>query len=301
MGYLSQKKRQKNIKELLIFSLVLLLICCFFLLFFKESSIASFLSKGLFHIYLYMICISVVALFFHFYWQGIVLIFGSFLLFLIIGMGSNLFMDVKTPGLQKIRIFYQPDISQLYETEKQLFKARIDVAGVTRHNLYDNVSIFPGLNVSLNKKDKNLILTPHKIMRSGDVLLSKNNKASFAEIKVNLLKFVFISLDFSKSSFAEVKTALKNLSEFVNMQDTPVIIVGKFGIEAWAPDFLNFMDKTGLEVKNSIILNDGKHFFNPFIIPTINILAYKDFGISRIEFLPVKKNKIHPLLIELNY
>ncbi|MBR1605390.1 MAG: hypothetical protein IJ660_04710 [Alphaproteobacteria bacterium] len=216
-------------------------------------------------------------------------------------MGSNLFVDVHTAGLQKIRLLYQPNISHLYETEKQIIKKNVDIAGIIRHDSLATQLPFSDLNVSQRKDDKYLIFTPHKILRSGEVLLSQNNQAGFAEVNIDLKKIVFIAVDFSKSSLKEKQTALKNLAEFVNMQDNPVIVVGNFGIEAWAPDFLSFTDKTGLEVKNSVLLNNGKHLFNPFVVPTINVLAYKDFGISHMTFLPAKKNKIRPLLIDLNY
>jgi hypothetical protein len=64
---------------------------------------------------------------------------------------------------------------------------------------------------------------------------------------------------------------------------------------------LDFLETTKLEVKNKTILSNGRRVFNPLCVPSINVLAYKDFGIRDMKFLTAKSNTTHPLLIELNY
>ena len=100
---------------------------------------------------------------------------------------------------------------------------------------------------------------------------------------------ISIFLDFSLSSNSERKTALKNLAEFVNLQDIPVVVIGNFGVEAWSKDMLQFMDKTKLSVKNSVILSKGQYRFSPLMIPSINILAYKDLASKIFIFLRQKR------------
>lgn len=303
MGYLSQKKKQANIKELLVFSLGVEIISCTLLLFFPETYIGSLVSGMAFHLYIYTLLIFIFALINRFYWQAGVLLLGVFTLFLIIGQGGGLFFNTQTPGLQELNIMYQLQVTSLSETEKKIKKHSVDIAGIEKSFSENAEKQTPrtDLNLSLRADDDNLIITPHHIIRAGEVLLSQANRAGFAELKINLEQFVFVTLDFSSSTRAEQKIALKNLAEFVNMQDSPVIIIGDFGQEAWSVDFLDFMDKTGLDVKNKIILSKTHFRFNPFVIPSINVLAYKDFGIKEISFLPSKKNPTHPLLIKLNY
>ena len=286
MGYLSQKKRQKNIRELLNVSVVVLSICCALVLFLSSSSAGMFVNRWLFQIYLYTLFIMLYALFNKFFWHAGGLLIFSFLLFLNIGMGSNLFFDVQTTGLQSIKILYQSDIEKIQDTEKQIKRYGVDVAG---------------LILDSQQKLKNLIMTPHKILRMGDILLSVTCRAGFAEIDINSTRMIFITLDFSKQAMNEKRAALKNLAEFVNMQDVPVIIAGNFGQEAWSKSFLEFLEKTGLEVKNRVLLSNGRIRFNPFVVPEMNVLAYKDFGIRDISFLSAKDNLNHPLLFELNY
>lgn len=286
MGYLSQKKRQKNIRELLNVSVVILSICCMLILFFSSSKAGVHVNRWLFQIYLYTLGIMLYALFNKFFWHAASLLFLSLVFFFNIGMGCNLFFDVHTPGLQSLKILYQTEVSKLHDTEKQIKNYNIDAAGVVLNS---------------QKNLKNLILTPHKVLRMGDVLLSVTCRAGFAEIDINTMRMMFISLDFSNQTSAEKRIALKNLAEFINLQDIPVIIAGNFGQEAWSKSFLDFLDKTGLEVKNSVLLSDGKIRFNPFVVPEMNILAYKDFGIRKRSFLSAKRNPYHPLTVELNY
>ena len=216
-------------------------------------------------------------------------------------MGGNLLFDITTSGQHKLNIIYQTHSDQLNNITMQADKYKADVAGLVKEK-GKNFSGYTGeLNASAGMTANHLILTPHNINKSGEILLSQALSAGFADVSKQQERFVFISLDFSNASRKELKTALKNLSEFINMQDIPVIVIGDFGIEAWAQEMLTFMEKTGLSVKNSIILNKGTNIINPLDTPTINLLAYKDFGIEKISYLKAKKYKRKPLLVELSY
>lgn len=300
MGYLSQKKKQTNIKELLNISLGIISFCCFAVLFFEKTAVAIQISHWLFQIYFYTLFLIIYAFITKFYWQGLGLMLCASVMFFNIGMGGNLFSDIKTNGAQELTILYQTDTHHSRHSLKQAYKHKTDIAAVLK-NSKGNIKTQSQSMFKLNKKDGGIILTPHSFQRSGEVLLSPNSRAAFVDLTVEMTRMVFIALDFSKISLAEQKTSLRNLAEFINMQDVPVIVVGSFGQEVWSTDFLDFLEKTKLEVKNKIILSDGKLWFNPFKIPTINILAYKDFGIEEMHFLPAKKKDTHPLLIKLNY
>ena len=149
-------------------------------------------------------------------------------------MGGNLLFNITTTGQQRLSIIYQNRSEQLNNIILQVNKHKADIAGLVK----EKGKIFSGhtgdLNASAGKTDNNLILTPHNINKSGEILLSQSLSAGFADISKQQERLVFISLDFSDASRKELKTALKNLSEFINMQDIPVIVIGDFGIEARA-------------------------------------------------------------------
>lgn len=300
-GYLSEKKRKKNISELMNISLAFLGICCVLLLFFREWSLTAFISRWLFQIYVCTLLMTIYGLLNHVYWRGVGLLCCAFVLFLTIGRGGNLFFNTETSGLQSLKILYQPDVKNLADINIQTEKNNVDIAGLQVRSSAEKKLLRPSLNITPRTDSGYLITSKYKHKRSGEILLSENGRAAFVEVKINLLKLVFITLDFSTISRTEQITALKNLAEFINMQNVSVIVAGNFGQEAWTPAFLDFLEKTGLEVKNKILLSNGRHIFNPVAVPTFNVLAYKDFGIRNIKFLSAKHNKYHPLLVEINY
>lgn len=301
MGYLSQKKRQTNIKEILNISLAILGMFCLLFLFFKETEITEKISPWLFVIYIYTLLLIIFAAFNRFFWQAIILAVVVFIFFLQIGMGTNLFTNVETPGLQNIKIFYQTNVKNNHDSLKQIQRYAPDIAVIHKKSKESIPSFTKKQIQKASQVSSGFIVSGYPFSRSGEILLSRNGRAGFVNVKVGISEMIFISLDFSKLPKEEIKTSLKNLAEFINMQDIPVIVVGNFGIEAWSYTFLSFLEKTKLEVKNKIIPSDGKYLLNLFKTPTFNILAYKDFGIRKISFLSKKSNPKYPLLIELNY
>ena len=109
-----------------------------------------------------------------------------------------------------------------------------------------------------------------------------------------------LNIDFSNLKQEEVQTVYKNLEEFVLAQNLPLVIVGDFGMPTWMPAVKNFMINTGLEVKNRVILSDGSQWFNPFTIPSINILGYKALGLKHFERLEQSPSGSYPFLFSLS-
>ena len=301
MGYLSQKKKYTKTKDLLNISLIIIVLYSLVMLFFKDTELANSISHWMFHIYLISLFLIIYSAISKFFIQMCCFILCECILFLHIGMGGNLFFNVQTPGLQSIKIFYQAEVKSNYDSVKQIYASNSDIAAILKP-LNDKTQFF----TYENKKQtllstSNVIVSKYPYTSSGEILLSPNGRASFAEINIDMQKMMFVTLDFSRLTYAEKKTSLKNLSEFINLQDIPVVVVGQFGLVAWSKNFLDFLETTKLEVKNKTILSNGRRVFNPLCVPSINILAYKDFGIRDMKFLTAKSNTTHPLLIELNY
>lgn len=299
MGYLSQKKKYEKTKEILNLSLIGLLFCCVLLLFYKESYISQKIRPWLFQIYIFTLIAIIYAGISKFYWHTLGLIVCSVFLFFNLARGGNLFFNVETKGTQNLNILYQIDGKNILENIEQIKTEHVDIATILK-NSTEKVKEMPSIPQIINL-DNGLIFSKYKVFRSGEVLLSEQGKAVFADIKIKNMKLMLITLNFSALSSKEQEISLHNLAEFINMQDIPVIVIGDFGQESWSINFLSFLEKTKLEVKNSIILRNGGFFFNPLKVPTINVLAYKDFGIQKINFLPATKDNKHPLLIRLNY
>ena len=300
MGYLSQKKKKTNTREFLNLLLGAIGVCCFIVLFFDSLRISEQLSHWLFQIYVCALVFFIYSFVSKFYWQGFGLLLCALVLFFKIGMGGNLFTNIKTDGSQELKILYQNNTKDPYKTLKRVYKYQADIAAVLTKEK-GNIKMQPLTKAHFNTSDGGAVLTTYKFSRSGEVLLSENSRAAFVDIKTRNKEIVFISLDFSKISHQEQKIALHNLAEFINMQDVAVIVIGHFGQESWSSDFLDFLEETKLEVKNKILLSDGKQYFNPFKMPAINVLAYKDFGIKGIRFLPAAKKDTHALLVSINY
>ena len=110
---------------------------------------------------------------------------------------------------------------------------------------------------------------------------------------------MIINVDFSQMTPAEEALVFNSMNEFVLEQNIPVIIVGNFGISSWKEVFSGFLRQSGMEVKNRVILSDGKSFFNPLVKPSIYLLGYKTLGVEQISFLNRGDNKSYPILFKL--
>lgn len=142
---------------------------------------------------------------------------------------------------------------------------------------------FNRLNISYQKGEQNYLpLEGEKIKKQGKLELSPHLTASFIVTEKNESLITIINLDFLSKYEREYPTALRNLEKFVVAQNGPVIIIGDFGIPSWDILFRNFLNKTGLSVKNRILFTDGKSKFRFWLIPSINILGFDNIGIESI-------------------
>lgn len=123
------------------------------------------------------------------------------------------------------------------------------------------------------------------VLRSGRINIVPGNQAYYVSIDKNLHIFTIVSLDFAKLSVADRVLAMRHLTEFVHIQDDPVIVIGNFGMPAWSPVFKSFLQATGLHVKNRTLLSDTRHPFTLFTVPSYYVLAFKNVGIVDLEML----------------
>lgn len=300
MGYLSQKKKQERIGVFL--SAAVILVALFTVAVFTGA--ASRLFPGLldwyFQYYLLMLAVLGYALYTRYFWHALLMALFLLVNYVSLSSSSNLFFNIEGNGSNSLNIIYQNQV-----------KNAAPVIAVAGNKGTDIIAINPlaPLNNIVNESyrlfhedadlSNSFILSASEPVHAGTVRFTPRQKASYVTITKNDHDIMVINVDFSKMKPGEEKVIFKNLTEFVLAQNVPVIIVGDFGLPSWREPFQEFLTDTGLEVKNRIILSDGKYLFNPFARPTINVLGYKALGLERIKFLNKSGNRHYPLLFRL--
>lgn len=302
MGYLSQRKKYERTNILL--NSLLAGVGFISILAFLGNSDYFFYSLNTWRLQLYIVAILlfVVSIYYRFYPQAVLAFFLIFINYFVIASASNIFFNVEGDGKNNLSIVYHNATKNIIPLVNTSNKAGADLIGVN----HKHPILLPEMLLSYRifhddaNLDKSFILTGLAPLKAGKLRFNQNREASFVDISKDDSSFIFINIDFSNLKYNEQEVIFHNLADFVLSQDKPVIIIGDFGIPAWSKTFQNFLIKTGLEVKNKIILSDGKSLVNPFIIPSINVLAYKNVGLKNIQFLNKSKNANYPLLIELS-
>ena len=304
MGYLSQKKHHERINMLLNVSLGIISITTLLAMIDNTTGFSAFVNRWQFQIYVYLLIVFACALVNKFFLQT----FFAFLLIVVnytlIASSANLFNSSHSDGLGRLTILYQNNTQAGAELMHQAVDNNVDIIALNRAKT-QNFAIETKPQYHLYNEDQeqgsSFIISKFTPLRSGKLKLSERFIGSYMTILAETQPLVFVNIDFSGITSKEEKNVYRNLGKFVVMQDNPVIIVGNFGIPAWSKTFQKFLNKTELEVKNRIILSDGSLWFNPLSVPSLNVLAYKKFGVKDVSFLPKDKNGMHPLLIELSF
>lgn len=303
MGYFSQRKKQERVNFSL--NLILIIIGILTILAFFDSSGSSLFDKisfWRFHYYVIMLLVFGYALLFRFFFQAIIAFLLLIVNFSVIASSANILSNSVGSNNQRVSVIYQNGTRRIEPLTKAGSKLGADIIGINhRHSLTFNKETAGQYKMFYKSAglEKTFILTNKTPVRAGKLRLTSQHSASFMTLKENGRHFIFVNIDFSNLEENEEKTVFDNLAEFVLNQDNPVIIIGDFGIPAWSKTFRSFLNKTELEVKNHILMSDGRSWFNPFTIPTINVLAYRNVGLDDITILPSSHGH-HPFYFELN-
>lgn len=259
MGYFSQRKKQKRVNLFLALSLSIIAIILFSGFFFSDSALSRWVDAYRFQIYAVTVFLLIYALIY----QKTVSTIAAFGLLLfnytLLSADANLFFNSQVDGSSGLSLSY-----------------------------HRGKTSFPELASAVNEPSK----------RMGTIRLAPGYDAVFLTFNADDHTLTLINLDFDQISPRYAALAYDNLSEFVGSRDEPVLIVGDFGIPAWSPVFKRFLHQTGLQVKNHILLTDGYKIFAPAAVPTINLLAYKNVGISEISYQQTQRDD--PLLIKFD-
>lgn len=262
MGYFSQKKKQKRINIFLATALLVIALLLSVPFFFSAGVFGAWIDAYRFQIYVLTFLLLIYSLYYR--RSTLILLSIGLLLFnyTVISASANLFTNVKVSGPKKLALSY-------FEGQKAVPEFAASVEG--------------------------------EAQRMGTIHLAPGYDAEFVTFQHGEGALTYVSLNFEHLSNSAASTVFDNLSEFVLSQDNPVILAGNFGIPAWSPIFNRFLYQTNLEVKNRILLTDGNWSFSPFAIPSVNLLAYKNVGIQKIDFMAAAPGQKPIIKFALNY
>ncbi len=114
-----------------------------------------------------------------------------------------------------------------------------------------------------------------KVLSKGILMVGQTSFAEYAvineEAPIMLIKVDLNSVD--KDKYALVLQSLRN---FVMKQNVELVVWGDFGVPAWSKVFRDFIDASGLSVKNRLI------FYGFSKAPSFYILGYSNIGVNNI-------------------
>lgn len=301
MGYFSQRKKHERDNFILNFTLGvigILTLCSF-----GGGSFGQLCNLLQFHFYLITVIALIYALCGRFFVHAAVALILLIVNFGIISSAANIATNVAHDGKNHLTILYQNNARVVEPLVKDAQENGAEIIGINhkRVPLYLPESFGDFQLVHQSKEaEKSFILTNKEPLRAGRIKLAPKRSASFLVFEASGKNLVFVNIDFAKLKKNEEAVVFDNLAEFVLAQDEPVIMIGNFGVPAWSATFKNFLAKTNLEVKNRIIMTDGKSWFDLFSVPTINLLGYRNLGLKDVDILSAHKGS-HPIKFELNF
>lgn len=291
MGYLKQRKNEERTDIALKSMFVMLLLLLIGSFYGDGEGLLYYINAFSFHYYIITIGVFIYCLYRHFFVYSGLFFLLVLLGFMSLGASSRILFNDLQENSNELTILYINGVKQSnYEKVlEQAEKSNVEIIAIN----------------SLKKGDASdtsgIIFSNKNSLREGLIRLSIKYNAYFTLIDFNEKEMMLVDVDFSGISPQELAVVFHNLTEFVKLQTVPVVVFGDFGITAWNETFVEFLASTNLEVKNRVIMTNGKLRFNPFVIPTINIVGYKKLGLEKITFLPKFKSKKHPILFEVSF
>ena len=125
---------------------------------------------------------------------------------------------------------------------------------------------------------------------SGAIIIAKEFVAPYVIIKENNSLLTLVKVDFIGADKKQYSQIFSQLHQFIVKQDNPVIIFGEFGIPAWDKSFKEFLNLSGLAVKNELIFTNKSHY-NFFTTPSFYILGFQEMGVSRTKISDINNIK----------
>ncbi len=121
----------------------------------------------------------------------------------------------------------------------------------------------------------------NQIINAGEVLFDGKYAAEYVTVEPQN-PITLVKVDFRDVEKKDFNIVFEQLSNFLKMQNYPVVLFGEFGIPAWTFPFRKMMITSGLSVKNRILFTKNSPF-NIFSLPGFYILGFREMGIKDVQ------------------
>ncbi len=119
------------------------------------------------------------------------------------------------------------------------------------------------------------IVKYNKPLSKGVLMLGQTSFAEYAVVNEEA-PIMVIKVDLSLVDKSKRSLVFQSLNNFLMKQEVELVVLGNFEMPAWAKEFRDFIDISGLSVKNRLV-------FNKFLqVSSFYILGYNNVGVARI-------------------
>ena len=117
----------------------------------------------------------------------------------------------------------------------------------------------------------------------GSITINEHKSFSFLQVLTDKDQPMIISVELDKESAQKRDNELKILADFIREQDVSVVVIGDFGVPAWSAEIREFVEETGLNIKNSVSFSKKDCKFCYLSSPSFYILGFNNVGIELLE------------------
>ncbi len=133
-------------------------------------------------------------------------------------------------------------------------------------------------------------LNKNDISSTGSLILANKYIVPYAELHGGV-PIIVIKVDLRDVKKDELSLVFKHLSDFILKQQKAVVVFGDFALSTWDTEFIDFLHRSNLEVKNCFVFN-GDSFLRFLKKPSFFILGFEALGISNLQFINDKEDII---------
>ena len=293
-GYLAQKRYLARIRLLLA-----LLICISTIITFGgycHCSMGNWLNQYRFQSYIILLIAAAVAFLHRFWTYGGAALLLAVVNFLTISSAVSIVSSDSGDGYRVNLVYqWQPAWPQATLQAAARQGAGIVVAVGNRQDAEQPIFAKEGYFIPQGF-GRNFIAADLPADMAGQINFPRRAHAVFSQIPYSEGTVLLIGLDLSEMSRAETVESLTRLGDFIaGGSGVPVLVIGNFNLAAWDEEFGRFLEKSQLEVKNTLL----DHWSNLLMPPHFYILGHRSAGVLSQRKLPRGSNPHSPYLYEL--
>jgi len=312
MSYFNQRKKEERADKILFYGLIIVALFSILGFFIQNISFLSFMNGWRF---LYIVLCSFIVLIAPFFerWLSFLVALLLFTLNIITVHSSTSLSyyggNIKDGG-SEIRVLFDDNADSYIQDYSKLSSKNIDIIllnfiqeGKDFVKL-DSVDYkYKYLSDKISNK-RSVIYSKKPAIEAGQVVLSKNLIASWAVFEIAGKPYLFVnsSVFNRKNIFKKAnKDYLINLAKFINSRDEVAILVANTGLVSWSKRQREFINKSSLDVRSGITLNNNFSKLKLLRHPTTNLFAFNELKFEDIDLVKnkVKDQKNYSILFDI--